>query len=110
MTSGVYLTGAFLLAVFLIAPPLLLLLYSLRRYRREHARHGHAMPYAGAAGAAGIVLAFNGLVSLFSGAAALSGSGGFSWAHALGLSASWFCFWAWVGMNVLRARQSRRVY
>lgn len=110
MTSGVYLTGTFILAVLLIAPPLLLLLYSLRRYRREHARHGTALPFAAAAGGAGVVLAFNGLVSLFSGAAALTGGGGMGWAHALGLSASWFCFWAWVGMNVLRARQSRRAY
>lgn len=109
MSPGLFFVGSVFLATLLIGSPLLLLLHALRRYRREASRGGQTMPFFVAAIAALPVLAYNTLLSLMTTAATLSGGTTLSWAHVVGLTGAWCCFWVWVGMNVLRTRRSRRI-
>lgn len=107
MSFAFFLAGSFTLAAFLVLPPLLLLLHALRRYRRESLRSGPISSYVAAAAASGAVLGFNSLTAFISAPAILDGAGRLSWMHGIGLTLSWCCFWAWIGLNVFR-RRSRR--
>jgi hypothetical protein len=109
MTQSLTLPGLLVFATLLVAPPLLLLLASLRRYRREVYRHGKPARFFWTSVGAGVVLALNGFLTLPTATAMLNGGVRMIWAHWLALAASWVCFWVWVGLDMLiRRSRSRR--
>ncbi len=109
MTSAQSALPAFyILVTVFCGPPILGLLACLRRlhYTRQRGRNGNW--YLAGVVASGAALLFNVGVCIATARGITTGGAEFGPPHAMALALSWFSFWLWITVLVIRYRRPRR--